>query len=53
MSKETTKLQPITLLPSVKKIGNKNANKFYGGKRNFSKYVTKLILEDDERSNRI
>lgn len=48
MSKETTKLQPITILPSVLKLGNKKANKIYGGKRNFSKYVTKLILQDNE-----
>ena len=52
MSKETTKLQPITILPSILEVGNKNANKVFGGKRNFSKYVTKLIKEDDERINK-
>ena len=46
---EKTKLQPITILPSVLEIGRKNANNKFGGNRNFSKYVTYLIKKDDEQ----
>jgi hypothetical protein len=46
---EKTKLVPITILPSVLKIGKTKSEKLFNTNRGFSKYVTYLINKDNDR----
>ena len=46
---EKTKLVPITILPSVLKKAKTKSEKLFNTNRGFSKYLTYLINNDNDR----
>jgi hypothetical protein len=47
--KEKTKPKLITILPSVESKGEKKAKELFNTNRSFSKYITYLINNDNDR----